>query len=93
MYLSNLRGTKDFQVSIGNSTEDVTEIIASGTFQDPIPAGEKGEVVDMTVLRLEEPVVGHYIEYKCTSWYRQACALQYIGVYESISTEEANKGK
>ena len=44
------------------------------------------------VIKLEEEVAGRYVQYKCTSHYGKACALQYISV-ESCFTEEDTQYK
>ena len=56
--------------------------IAAGTFPDPRPAGRNGDVVERTVVRLREAVAGRYVRYRCTSWYGEACVLQYIEVIQ-----------
>ena len=80
--MSNLRGSKGFEINLGNSENGPWTLIASGTFQNPIPAGKNGDVVEKTVIRLKEEVTGRYVQFKCTSWYKSACALQYIGVIQ-----------
>ena len=56
--------------------------IAAGTFPDPRPAGRNGDVVERTVVRLREAVTGRYVRYRCTSWYGEACVLQYVEVIQ-----------
>ena len=87
--MPNFRGSKDFDVSMGESAVGPWTTIASGTFPDPRPAGKKGDVVEKTVIRIKEEFIGRYVRYKCTSWYGEACALQYIEVIEgNITTSD-----
>ena len=60
--------------------------ISSGTFPDPRPAGEKRNVVERTVIRMRKEFVGRYVQYRCTSWYGDACALQHIAVIQGNIT-------
>ena len=38
--------------------------IATGMFPDPRPAGQNGDVVERTVVRLREGVAGRFVRYR-----------------------------
>ena len=67
-------------MDIAEVTEGPWNTATTGTFSDPIIYADAGVPVNMTVAKLDKPISGRYVKYLCKSWYRQGCALQYIGV-------------
>ena len=58
-----------------------------GKLQDPRP-GTPGTPVDKTEIVLQSPRSGHFVQYRCTTWWGDGCALQYIGfITDSTSGE------
>ena len=67
------RGVKGFIVEMSDSTDGPWTKIVEGEFSDP------SREEDITEFPLREPQTGQFVNFRCVSWYRQGCLLQYIG--------------
>ena len=85
------RGTKDFIVSIGDTSLGPWREIANGTFPDLRPdVGTWSPVkVNLTVVKVEPPSEGRFVKYECTSMYGDACALHYVGLVQLRTMQAA----
>ena len=59
-------------------------LLAAGMLPDPKTFADAGDPVDLVVLEAADfagrPTTGRYVNFVCTSWYREGCALHYIGL-------------
>ena len=75
------RGAKDFLVSVSNSEDGPWTEFKNGTLEDPAPncpsAGDLNPIVEFDA----NLVNARYVQFQCLTYYKGACALNFIEVY------------
>ena len=66
------------------------ELLVTGRLPNPKTFADAGAPVDVVVLRAADfgahPTTGRYVNFVCTNWFREGCALQYIGFVYTVIT-------
>ena len=60
---------------MGDSANGPWTKMIEGEFLDPSQEGEE----DIKEFPLIKPQTGRFVNFRCVSWYRKGCLLQYIG--------------
>ena len=73
---------KGFIIEKGDSAVGPWTQIVEGEFSDP------SQEEDITIFPLSEPKNVRFLNFRCVSWWRSGCLLQYIGaLYEEVVEE------
>ena len=66
-------GVRGFIIEMGDSQDGPWTKVVEGEFSDP------SQNESITEFPLSEPQTGQFVNFRCVSWYRKGCLLQYIG--------------
>ena len=73
--LSFFSGTKNYNLKIGDTATGPWHMIAEGQLHDP----RQSSSVEKTEIVIASPRGGRFVRFRCTSWWGNGCALQYLG--------------